>query len=202
MLDNTPNKPSKFKTKTWVEINDGSYGAYSTVSQIKSKTSMTRSSLCDYSDVYILVKGTITVTNTAAAGAAPNNRNKKVIFKNCAPFTDFISEISNKKAYHAKDTDVVIPIYNLIEYGDNYSKTSGSLWQYYRDEPFINKNGIIICVSDDPNNASFKYTQKLAGQTGNDGTKDIQIMVPLKYLSNFWRTLEVPLINCDINIFF
>ena len=79
-LDNTPNQPSKVKTKNWVEINDGSYGAYSTGSKIKFKTAMIRSSLCDYSNVYILVRGTITLPNTGTA-VAPDNRNKKVIFK-------------------------------------------------------------------------------------------------------------------------
>ena len=91
--------------------------------------------------------------------------------------------------------------YNLTEYSDNYSKTSGSLWQYYRDEPFINNNGVIIDVPDDPDSASFKSKQKITVQTGNDGTKDIQIMVPLKYLITFWRTLEMPLIRCEIDTF-
>ena len=76
LLDNTPNQPSKFRTKNWIEINDGSYGVFNTGSDVKFKTSMLTSSLCDYSDAYILVKGTITVKNTGAA-AAPNNRNKK-----------------------------------------------------------------------------------------------------------------------------
>ena len=113
MLDNTPNQPSKFRTNNWVEINDGSFRTCNTGSQIKFKTSMIRSSLCDYSDSDILVKGTITVTNTETA-AAPNNRNKKVIFKNCAPFTDCISEINNKEIDHANDIDVVMPMYNRI----------------------------------------------------------------------------------------
>ena len=91
MLDNAPNQPSKFRTKNWVEINDESRGTYSVNRQINFKTSMLRSSLCDYSDAYILVKGNITVNNTAAAGAAANNTNEKVIFKNCAPFTNCIS---------------------------------------------------------------------------------------------------------------
>ena len=81
---------------------------------------MLRSSLCDYSDECTLVKGAITVPNTGTT-AALNNRNKKVIFKNCAPFTDCISEISNKEIDHAKDIDAVMPMYNLIEYSDNYS---------------------------------------------------------------------------------
>ena len=88
---------------------------------------MLRSSLCDYSDAYILLKGTITVLNTGTA-AEPNNRNKEVIFKNCAPFTDCISEINNKVIDHTIDINVVMPMYILIEYIDNYSKTSRISW--------------------------------------------------------------------------
>ena len=90
---------------------------------------MLKSSLCDHSDAYILVKGTITANNTAAADADANNTNKKVIFKNCAPFTNCISEINN--------IDIVMPMYNLIEYSYNYSKTSRSLWQYCKDIPAV-----------------------------------------------------------------
>ena len=93
--DNTLNQPSKFRTRNCVEINDESRGAYNVISQIKFKTTMLKSSLCDYSDAYILVNGTISVNNTAAQGAVVNNNNKKVIFKNCAPFTNCISEINN-----------------------------------------------------------------------------------------------------------
>ena len=89
---------------------------------------MLKSSLYDYSDAYILVKGTITVNNTAAADADANNTNKKVIFKSCAPLTNCISGINNTRVDNAKDIDIVMPMYNLIEYSDNYSKTSGSLW--------------------------------------------------------------------------
>ena len=89
---------------------------------------MLQSSLCDYCDAFILVKGTITVNNTAAADADANNTNRKVIFKNCAPFTNCISEIDNMQVGNAKDIDIVMPMYNLIEYSDNHSKTSGCLW--------------------------------------------------------------------------
>ena len=119
-------EPSKFKTRNGVEVNDESRGTYHVNSQIKFKTSMLKSSLCDYSDVYILVKGTITVNNTSAAGADANNTNRKVIFKNCTPFTNCVSEINNTQIDNAKDLDIVMPTYNLIEYSDNYSKTSGS----------------------------------------------------------------------------
>ena len=168
---------------------------------MKFKTSTLRSSLCDYSNVYILVKGTIIVTNTGTQ-AAPNIINKNLIFKNCTPFTDGISETNNTEIDHAKNIDVVMPMYNLIEYSDNYSKTSGSLWQYYRDEPTVNADGNIVDFPDDPNSASFKYKETITGKTENNGRKDVQIMVLLKYLSNVWRTLEMLLINCEINIFF
>ena len=85
---------------------------------------MLKSSLCDYSNAYIPVKGTITANNTAAADADANNTNKKVIFKNCAP----LGEINNTQVDNAKDINIVVPMYNLIEYTDNYSKTSGGLW--------------------------------------------------------------------------
>ena len=97
LLDNASNQPSKFRTKNWVEINDKSRGTYSVNRQINFKTSMLRSSLCDYSDAYILVNVNISVKNTAPDDAAENNTNKKVICKNCAPFTDCISEIMIRK---------------------------------------------------------------------------------------------------------
>ena len=128
MFDNTLNEPSKFRTKNWVEINE-SRRTCSTNTQIKFKTTMLKSSLCDYSDAYIFVKGTITANNTAAVDPDANNANKKVIFKNCFPFTNCISEINNKRVDNAKDIDIVMLMYHLIEYSDNYSKTSGSLWQ-------------------------------------------------------------------------
>ena len=129
MLDNgvASNEPSKFRTKKWVEINDESRGAYNTNAQTKYKTTMLKSSLCDYCDVYILVKGNILANNTAADGAAANNTNKKVIFENCAPFTDCICEINNRHLDNAKDIDILISMYNSTEYRDNFSKTCGSL---------------------------------------------------------------------------
>ena len=191
LIDDTSNQPSKFRTKNWVEINDESRGTYNVNTQIKFKTTMLKSSLCDYSDSYILVKGTITITGAGADAAArqADERDKGVAFKNCAPFTNCISEINNTQADNAKDIDIVMPMYNLIEYSDNYAKTTGSLWQYFRDEP--NNN-----LAD---SESFKSTIKITGKTpGNDNEKDVEIMVPLKYLSNFWSTLEMPLINCEI----
>ena len=191
--DNKSNKPFKFRTKNFVEINDESRGTYNVNSQIKFKTTMLKSSLCDYSDSYILVKGTIIIAGAGdyAAARQADERDKGVIFKNCAPFTNCIREIDNTQVDSAKDIDIVVPMYNLIEYSDNYRKTSGRLWQYYRDEPNNNL----------ANSESFKFKVKITGKTpANDNEKDVEIMVPLKYLSNFWRTLEMPLINCEVNL--
>ena len=129
LIDDTSNKPSKFRTKNWVEINYESRGTYNVNSQIKFKTTMLKSSLCDYSDAYILVKGKITITGAGADAAArqTDERYKGVAFKSCAPFTNCISEINNTQVHKAKDIDIVMPVYNLIEYSDNYAKTKGSL---------------------------------------------------------------------------
>ena len=124
LLGDASDKASKFKTGKWIEINDDSIGTYNPGSQIKFKTTILKSSFCDYSDAYIHVKGTIIVNNTAAADADANNTNKKVIFKNCAPFTNCITEINNTDIDNAKDIDIVMPMYNFIEHSDNYSKTS------------------------------------------------------------------------------
>ena len=145
----TSNKPSKFRTKNLAEINDESRGTYNVNGQIKFKTTMLKFSLCDYSDAYILVKGTITIAGAGddAAARQADERDKGVIFKNCAPFINCISEINNTQVDNTKDIDIVMPMYNLIEYSDNYAKTSGSLWQYYRDEP----NNVLA------NSKSFKF---------------------------------------------
>ena len=150
---------------------------------------------------YILVKGNITVNNTAADGAAANNTNKKVIFKNCAPFSDCMSKINNNDIDNAKYIDIVMPMCNLIEYSDNYSKTSGILWQYYKDIPAVNNDGNIVDFNGANATDSFNFKTKITGQTNDEGElNDVEIMVPLKYLINFWRTLEIPLINCEIEL--
>ena len=164
---------------------------------------MLRSSLCDYSDAYILVKGNISVNNTAAA----NNTNKKVIFKNCAPFTNCISKINNTQIDNTKYIDIVMPMYNLIKYSDNYSKTSGSLWQYCKDIPAVNNAGDIVDFNEANATDSFNFKTKITGKNAADnnngniaGRVDVEIMIPLKYLSNSWRTLQMPLINCEVEL--
>ena len=158
---------------------------------------MLRSDLCDFSDAYIVVKGDITVTE-------PDNakRNKSVAFKNNAPFINYISKINGIQISKAENLDVVISLYNLLEYSKNYKKTTRSLWNCYRDEP------------SDPlssNSESFKYKTRITGNTYNfaagnanyNATKVVKnetVVIPLKYLNNFWRTLNIPLINCEIEL--
>ena len=154
---------------------------------------MLRSNLCEYADADIHVKGTITITEggDGAAAIQADERDKGVKFKHCAPFTKCISRTNNTDIDTAQDIDIVMPIYYLIEYSDNYSKTSGCLWQYYKDEP---NNNLV-------NSESFKSKVKITGKTPAAGnTKDVEIIVPLKHLSNFWRTLEMSLINCEVNL--
>ena len=96
-----------------------------------------------------------------------------------------------------------MPIYNLIEYSDAYSKTSGTLWQYYRDEPALDGSDNILYIDvlvNNNNSNSFRFKQQITEQTRNGGTKSLEIMVPLKYQNNFWRTLEMPLINFEITL--
>ena len=193
MIDDASNPPSKFRTNNLVEINDESRGTYKVNSQIKFKTAMLKSGLCDYSDAYILVQGKITITGPGDNEAAKQaeERDKGVAFKNCASFTNCISEINNTEIDNAKNIDIIMSIYNLIEYSNNYANTSGCLGQYYRDEPNDN-------LTD---SESFKSKTKITGKTPAAGSeKDVEIMVPLKYLSNFWRTLKMLLINCEINL--
>ena len=134
---------SRYVTKKWIEVYDQSEKNYSINKEIRIKTPMLRSDLCNFSDVYIVLKGDITVTN-------PDNakRNKAATFKNNATFINCISKINGIKIDNAEDLDVVMPMYNLLEYSKNYRKTTGSLWNYYRDQP------------SDPlstNSESFKY---------------------------------------------
>ena len=177
MSDGVLNQPSKFRTKNWVEINDESRAVYTTGSDIKFKTTMLRSSLCDYSDAYILVKGNISVSNSAAADADANNTNKNVVFKICASLIECISKINNTDIDNAQDIDITYCWLLIIE-------------------DIVDFNG---ANSTD----SLNFKSKVTGQTDNNGRIDnVQIMVPLKCLSNFWRILEMPLINCEIILIF
>ena len=127
LLDSASNKPSKFITKNWFEITDDIRGAYSSNKQIGFKTSMLRSSLCNYRDAYIPTEGNMSVNNTAAEVAPANNAAKKIIFKSCAPFSNCIRKINNTQIDNAEYIDIVMAMYNLIKYSHNYSKTSRTL---------------------------------------------------------------------------
>ena len=113
-MDDASNQPSKFRTKNWVEINDELRGTYNVNSQIKFKTRMLKSSLCDCSDAYIIVKGKIKITGEGddATARQADERDKGATFKNCAPFTNCISEINNTQVENTKDIDIVMPMYN------------------------------------------------------------------------------------------
>ena len=162
LLNNESNQPSKFITRNWVEINDEARGAYFPNKQIKFKAAMLRSNLYNYSDAYILVKENITVNNNAGAGAAANNIGKKVI---CAPFTSCVSKINNTQVNNGEYIDIVMPKYNLIEYSDNYSKTSGSWWQYCKEIPAIDDGGNISDFNWANVTDSFNFKSKITGQT-------------------------------------
>ena len=191
LLDSALNKPSNFRTRNWVEINDDIRGAYSPNKQIRFKTGMLRSSLCDYSDGYILVKGNITVNNTAAAGTDANNANKKVRFKNCAPFTNCLSKINNTQIDNAEYIDILMPMYNLIEYSDNYSKTSGSLWKYCKEIPAEMMMVILLILMELMLLIRLIKKKQITGRTANNNNNnnnnnngnivervDVEIMVP------------------------
>ena len=183
LLGDSGDQPRKYQSEKWIEINDDSRGTYSTDSQIKFKTTTTMSDLCDFSEAYILVEGTVTAMNTADPPVA--NNAAEVAFKNCAPFTSCISEINNTQIDNAKDLDITMPMYNVLEYSKNYAEDTGSLYNFKRDV-----GGAVAGGIDD----------RVVGTTNAQGTLATKIVVPLKYLSNFWRTLEMPLINTEINL--
>ena len=187
LLNSPENKYLKFATKKWYVIDSESKGVYSCENPIKFLISLLESSLCDYYGAYVFVTGNIAVTGA--------NNNTKVAFKNCAPFRKCRTEINETFINEAEHINIAMPMYNLIEYSDNYSDTSGSLWQFKRDE-IEGDVDLTVDGNNIPNNLSwFKYISSLI--TNRNGVK---IAVPLKYLSNFWRSLEMPLINCKVEL--
>ena len=158
---------------------------------------MIRSDLCEFSDSYIVVKGTITVTD-------PNDASydKKLALKNNVPLTSCTSKINNTLIDNAEDLDIVIPMYNLLQYSKNYRKTTRRLWNYHRDEPnsgISGENNNINYTIKDSN--SFDYKTSITGKLKDiNRTKYAEIFVLLKYLNNFSRVLNMSLINCEINL--
>ena len=192
-LLNEPND-SKFVTRKGNIVNDQSNANFDVGNEIIYNTEVLKSNLCDYNDAYILVRMDIIVTVAPAT---------QVAFKNCAPFTKCITKIDGTTIDDAEDLDLVMPMYNLIEYSSNYSETTGSLWFYSKDEA-TDFNADIV---NDNNFKSFKYKAKLLGNTvaqadnaANGILKNATFLVPLKYSSNFWRSLEMPLINCKVEL--
>ena len=129
LLDNIADQVPRFITKKWIEVHDQSGETYNTNKQIRFKTSMLRSDLCDFNDAYIVAQGNITVS---ADERDRDEMNRQVILKNNAPFISCISKINGVSVENAEDLDIVMPMHNLLGYNKNYSKTSASLWNYYR----------------------------------------------------------------------
>ena len=161
LLNGSDNDNSKFATEKWYIIDSESKGNYSHHNPIKFLTSSLESSLCDYSDAYILVTGNITAT--------PNNAATQVVFKNCAPFEKCRAEINETFVDEADFINITMPMYNLIEYCVSYSSTSGSLWHFGRDEIINNAD-----VTNDDNAPSFKHKASLIGNTENNGTQKME----------------------------
>ena len=177
-LNSSQNEYPKFATKKWYVIDSESKGVYSHENEIKFLTSSLESSLCDYSDAYILVTGNITVVGA--------DDNTKVAFKNCAPFRKCRTEINETFIDEAEHINIAMPMYNLIEYSDNYSDTSGSLWQFKRDKIIGNIN------LTNNNSSSFKYKSNLIGNTVADGANRKKEGVKIKSATKIFKQfLEV-----------
>ena len=189
---------NEFATRKWYVINDQNNTDYGEGNEsgttIKFETKVIKLSLCDYSDAYILVTEDITATGGDA--------NTRVEFKNCVPFTKCIAHVSDEHVDGAHSLDIIVPMYNITEYGDNYLDTSGGLWQFKRDEsPVINHrnpDNVYTVLS-----ISFKYKSsffKPLAAADNGVFINVKMAVALKYLSNFWRSLKMPLINRKIHL--
>ena len=200
LLDKIDTDSKHFATKRWYIINDENntnYGVNKDTGAdnpdtIKYDTRVLKPNLCDYAEAYILVDGTI---RAAAADA-----NTRLALKNCVPFTKCNLEINDEHVDTAENLDITMPIYNLIEYSDNYQDSSATLYQYKRDEP-PEDDAVADLTAD--NSSSLKYKISLLGNpvvANNIARINVKVVVPLKYLSNFFRSLEMPLINCKIKL--
>ena len=200
LLDKIDTDSKHFATKKWYIINDENNTNYgvnkdtgaNNPDTIKYDTRVLKPNLCDYAEAYILVDGTIRGTG--------GNNNTRLALKNCAPFTKCNLEINDEHVDTAENLDITMPMYNLIEYSDNYQDSSATLYQYKRDEP-PEANAINDLTTD--TSSSFKYKVDLLGNPvldGNIAKRSVKVVVPLKYLSNFFRSLEMPLINCKIKL--
>ena len=200
LLDKIGTYSKHFATKKWYVINDENNTNYGVnkdtgadnADTIKYDTRVLKPNLCDYAEAFILVDGTIR--------AAAANANTRLALKNCAPFTKCNLEINDEHVDTAENLDIAMRMYNLIEYSDNYQDSSATLYQYKRDEP-PDDDAVAELTVD--NSSSFKYKVSLLGNPvliGNITKRSVKVVVPLKYLSNFFRSLEMPLINCKIKL--
>ena len=218
LLGSQSEKLSKFITREYVRVNSLS-NTYNENKSIRFKTPMLRSDLCDYADAYILINGTITV-----AGNQPRDRqNRPLILKNNAPFIRCISKINNELNEDAEDLDIVMSICNLLEYSKNYRKTIGLLYNYYRDELSNDADDVNFGNIKVVNSEAFKYKNTIIDNMYNvdstipnpagdaripnpnyeadeSGKQTVQLAIPLKYLGNFWRALNMPLISCEVSL--
>ena len=212
--DNESEKVSKFVTREYIRVNNLS-NTYNENKSIRFKTPMLKSNLCDYSNAYTLVKGTITVTAPGVNNGANNIRDKEnrpLVLKNNAPFVSCITRINGELIEDADDLDIVMSMYNLLEYSKNYRKTIGSLNNYYRDELSDDADDNNFDNIKVVNSNTFKYKNKIIGNTYNvnagtdgydvnkNGTQEVELAIPLKYLGNFWRALNIPLISCEVSL--
>ena len=217
-MDSESENLSKFVIRNYVKVNSLS-NTYNANKSIRFKTPMLRSDFCDYADAYILVNGTITV-----AGNQPRDRqNRPLILKNNAPFVSCITRINNELIEVADDLDTVMPMYNLLEYSKNYRKTIRSLYNYYRYELNDDANLNNFANNNVVSSNSSQYKNKIIGNANNvdstivpaaggarvanpnydannSGKKSIELAISLKYLGNFWRALDIPLISCEVSL--
>ena len=200
LLDKIDTDSKDFATKKWYINNDENNTNFGVNKDndadnpdtIKYDTRVLKPNLCDYAEAYILIDGIIR--------AAAANANTRLALKNCAPFTKCNLEINDEHVDTAENLDITMPMYNLIEYSYNYQDSSATLYQYKRDEPPEDNTIADLTVN---NSSSFKYTVSLLGNPVLDGNirkRSVKVVVPLKYLSNFFRLLEMPLINCKIKL--
>ena len=204
LLNKSDTNSKHFAPKKWYIINDENNTNYGVNKDtgvdnpdtIKYDTRVLKPNLCDYSEAYILVDGTIRAANAV--------NSTRLALKNCAPFTKCNLEINDEHVDTAENLDIVMPTYNLIEYSDNYQDSSATLYQYKRDAT-PEDNAIDNLTAN--NLSSFKYKIKLLGNilqldadAARVGRLNVKVVVPLKCLSNFFRSLEMPLINCKIKL--
>ena len=204
LLDKIDTDSKHFATKKWYIINDENntnYGVNKDTGAdnpdtIKYDTRVLKPNLCDYAEAYILVDGTIRATNAINA--------TRLALKNCAPFSNYNLEINDEHIDTAENLDIVMTMYNLIKYSNNYQDSSPTLYQYKRDEPPENDTVAGLTAN---NSDSLKYKIKLlgnvtevAGDAAGVRRLNVKVVVPLKYLINFFRSLEMPLINCKIKL--